>query len=266
MAEQGMFSLDGKVAVITGGAANLGKATAQRFARAGAKVVIGDCDAAGGAVAEELGGRFVACDVSSETEVEHLMEVAVRDFGRLDIVINNAGIGQGTYLTEITEASFDRTVAVNTKGVLWGIKHAAPRITDGGAILNTASMAGVIGEAGWASYVAAKAAVIGITKTAAIELGPRGIRVNCICPSTIQWEEGDAEWGELADLEAKLVPFFHQIGRLGRPEEVAALFHFLASDESAFLTGLAIPIDGGLSAGVSLGVIEPLVSYLEAQK
>ena len=260
-----MFSLEGKVAAITGGAANLGKATAARFARAGAKVVIGDLDEAGKAVAEELGGLFVACDVSREADVENLLETALREYGRLDTVINNAGIGQGVYLSEITEESFDREVAVNTKGVLWGIKHAAPRIADGGAILNTASMAGVMGEPGWASYVASKAAVIGITKTAAIELGPRGIRVNCVCPSTIEWKSDDADWGELADLEARLVPFFHQIGRLGRPEEVAALFHFLASDEAAFISGLAIPLDGGLSAGVSLGAIEPLISYLESQ-
>jgi 3alpha(or 20beta)-hydroxysteroid dehydrogenase len=266
MKDGAMFSLEGKVAVITGGAANLGKATAERFARAGAKVAIGDIDEAGKAVAENLGGLFVACDVSREEDVENLLESAVRNFGRLDTVINNAGTGRGAYLTEITEASFDQAVAINTKGVLWGIKHATPRIADGGAILNTASMAGVMGEAGWASYVASKAAVIGITKVAAIELGPRGIRVNCVCPSTIQAGEGDADWGELADLEAMLVPFFHQIGRLGRPEEVAALFHFLASDEAAFISGLAIPLDGGLSAGVSLGAIEPLVSHLESQK
>ena len=265
MADEAMFSLEGKVAVITGGAANLGQATAERFARAGAKVVIGDLDEAGKAIAESLGGLFVACDVSLEADVENLLETAVRSFGRLDTVINNAGIGRGAYLPELTEEHFDREVAVNTKGVLWGIKHAAPRIADGGAILNTASMAGVMGEMGWASYVASKAAVIGITKPAAIELGPRRIRVNCVCPSTIQ-AEGGADWGELADLEAKLVPFFHQVGRLGRPEEVAALFHFLASDEAAFISGLAIPLDGGLSAGVSLGVIEPLISCLDSQK
>jgi NAD(P)-dependent dehydrogenase (short-subunit alcohol dehydrogenase family) len=265
MGDEAMFSLDGKVAVITGGAANLGKATAERFARAGAKVVIGDIDEAGKAIAESLGGLFIRCDVSREKDVENLLESAVRAFGRLDTVINNAGIGRGAYLPEVTEEHFDREVAVNTKGVLWGIKHAAPRIADGGAILNTASMAGVMGEMGWASYVASKAAVIGLTKTAAIELGPRGIRVNCVCPSTIE-AEGGADWGELADLEAKLVPFFHQVGRLGKPEEVAALFHFLASDEAAFLSGLVLPIDGGLSAGVSLGVIEPLVGYLESQK
>jgi len=259
MTDAAMFSLEGKVAVITGGAANLGQATAERFARAGAKVVIGDIDETGKAIAESLGGIFVACDVSREADVENLLEVAVHAFGRLDTVINNAGIGRGAYLPEVTEEHFDREIAVNTKGVLWGIKHAASRIADGGAILNTASMAG------WASYVASKAAVIGITKTAAIELGPRGIRVNCVCPSTIQGE-ADEDWGELADLEAKLVPLFHQVGRLGRPEEVAALFHFLASDEAAFISGLAIPVDGGLSAGVSLGVIEPLISGLESQK
>jgi len=148
MGDEAMFSLEGKVAVITGGAANLGKATAERFARAGAKVVIGDINEAGKAIAEGLGGLFVACDVSRETDVENLLEAAVGAFGRLDTVINNAGIGRGAYLPDITEEHFDREMAVNTKSVLWGIKHAAPRIADGGAILNTASMAGVIGEFG----------------------------------------------------------------------------------------------------------------------
>jgi len=265
MTSDAMFSLEGKVSVITGGAAGLGKATAERFARAGARVVIGDVDAAGDRVARELNGIFVQTDVSREADVESLLDAAAREHGRLDIVINNAGIGRGEYLPDVTEEDFDRTIAVNTKGVLWGIKHAAPRIADGGAILSTASMAGVIGEAGWLSYVASKAAVIGITKTAAIELGPRGIRVNCICPSTIEGV-ASTDWGELADLEAKLVPMFHQIGRLGHEEEVAALFHFLATDEAAFLTGLAIPIDGGLSAGVSLSLIEPLLKHVTAEE
>lgn len=265
MAHDAMFSLEGKVAAITGGAFGLGKATAERFVRAGAKVVIGDIDEAGESSAQEIGGRFVRTDVTREADVEALLDAAVSDFGRLDIVINNAGGGQGEYLPEITEESFDRTLALNAKSVLFGIKHAGSRIADGGAILSTSSMGGALGEAGWLSYVAAKAAVIGMTKTAAIELGPRGVRVNCICPSTIETPDSPTDWGELADLEAKLVPFFHQVGRLGRAEEVASLFHFLASDEAAFLTGLAIPIDGGLSAGVSLGAIEALVKYVTSQ-
>jgi 3alpha(or 20beta)-hydroxysteroid dehydrogenase len=261
MVESPMFSLAGKVAVVTGGASGIGEATARRFAVAGARVVIGDINDAS-AVANEIGGPAVQADVSRENEVENLLESALREFGRLDVVVNNAGIGAGSFLATLTEQDVDANLNVNLKGVIWGIKHAAPRIADGGSIMSTASLAGVIGTPSYGAYVASKAAIIGITKTAALELAPRGIRVNCVCPSTIDTPMSGGE----GDVEYRLAGVLHPLGRMGRPEEVAALFHFLASDESAFITGQAIAIDGGMSAGPSLGVIAPLYRMVAGEE
>jgi NAD(P)-dependent dehydrogenase (short-subunit alcohol dehydrogenase family) len=261
METSALFSLEGKVAVVTGGASGIGEATARRFARAGARVVIGDVADASG-VAAATGGLFVRTDVSHEAEVETLLENALRELGRLDVVVNNAGGGAGGFLATLSEPDLDRTLNVNLKGVVWGIKHAAPRIADGGSILSTASLAGLIGTPSYGAYVASKAAVIGITRTAALELAPRRVRVNCVCPGTIDTPmarkaEGEVEW--------RLAALLHPLGRVGRPEEVAALFHFLASDESAFITGQAIAIDGGFSAGPGLGLIGSLYEKLAGE-
>jgi 3alpha(or 20beta)-hydroxysteroid dehydrogenase len=254
MDDAGMFSLAGKMAVVTGGASGIGEATARRFARAGARVVIGDV-ADAGRVAKETDGLYVRTDVSREEEVESLLESALRELGRLDVVVNNAGIGAGTFLAGLPEEDLDANLNVNLKGVIWGIKHAAPRIADGGSIMNTASLAGLIGTPSYGAYVASKAGVIGITKTAALELAPRRIRVNCVCPATIDTPMGGEASGSV---EYRLSGVMHPLGRMGRPEEVAALFHFLAADESAFITGQAIAIDGGMSAGPGLGMIGAL--------
>jgi 3alpha(or 20beta)-hydroxysteroid dehydrogenase len=258
-----MFSLEEKVAVVTGGASGIGEATAHRFARAGAKVVIGDI-ADASTVAKEVGGLAVPTDVSREEEVANLLESALREFGRLDVVVNNAGVGAGGFLNTLTEEELDKVLNVNLKGVVWGIKHAAPRIADGGSIMNTASLAGPMGAPSYGAYAASKAAVVGITKTAALELAPRRIRVNCVCPGTIDtpmMAEGADE-----DVEYQLAGLLHALGRMGRPEEVAALFHFLASDESAFITGQAIAIDGGMGTGPNLGVIGTLVQTVARGK
>ncbi|MCD6571199.1 MAG: SDR family oxidoreductase [Deltaproteobacteria bacterium] len=258
-----MFSLKGKVAVITGGASGFGKATALRFARAGAKVVLADINDASN-VAKETRGIYVKTDVSKEDQVKNLMERAVSEFGKLDIVVNNAGEeGEGGLIQDIREEALDKVLNVNLKGVVWGIKHAVPRISDGGSIMNTASYAGLFGTPMYGDYVISKAAIISITKTAALELAPRGVRVNCICPGTCDTPMAYIEGGEI---ELKLASMLQPLGRLGKTEEVAALFHFLASDESAFITGLAIPIDGGMSAGPSLGVIQPLYEMVSSQK
>ncbi len=179
-----MFSLQDKIAVVTGGASGIGEATARRFAEAGAKVAIGDLRDAS-ATAKEIGGLAVRTDVSREDEVENLLESALREFGRLDIVVNNAGVGAGDFLASLSEQELDNVLAVNLKGTVWGIKHAAPRISEGGSIMSTASFAGLTGTPSYGAYVASKAAIIGITKTAALELAPRRVRVNCVCPGTI---------------------------------------------------------------------------------
>jgi 3alpha(or 20beta)-hydroxysteroid dehydrogenase len=262
MDESPMFSLAGKVAVVTGGASGIGEATARRFAQAGAKVVIGDLDDAS-VLAKEIGGIALRADVSREGDVENLLESAVRQFGRLDVVVNNAGVGSGAFLASLTEQELDANLSVNLKGVVWGIKHAAPRIAAGGSIMSTSSLAGLMGTPSYGAYVASKAAIIGITKTAALELAPRGIRVNCVCPGTI---DTPMSRSDEAGVEYRLAGLLHPLGRMGRPEEVAALFHFLASDESAFITGQAIAIDGGMSAGPSLGVIGPLYQMVAGEK
>lgn len=259
-----MFSLQGKVAVITGGASGFGKATAVRFSQAGAKVVVADIKDASD-VAKETRGIYVKTDVSQEDQVKNLMDRAVAEFGKLNIVVNNAGISGETLLVEnISAEALDKAFNVNFKGVLWGIKHAAACMADGGSIMNTASYAGLFGTPMYGIYVVCKSAIIGITKTAALELAPRGIRVNCICPGTC--DTPMAYEGGAVEIELKLATKLQPLGRLGKSEEIAALYHFLASDESAFITGQAISIDGGMSAGPSLGVIMPLYEMIAGQK
>ena len=238
-----MFSLENKVAVITGGAGGIGGATVRRFAQAGAKVVIADVSDAS-ELAEEVAGIFVPTDVSDEEQVKALMDRAVAEYGRLDVAINNAGKGTGggpirNLSPDTIRASFD----TNALGAAWGIKHAASHMEEGGAIINTASLAGLQGMYGSVAYVAAKFAVVGITKTAALELAGRGIRVNCVCPGNIATRMGAGP--QFAAVTDAMTP----LRRAGKPEEVAALFHFLASDDCPYITGQAICIDGGMTAG-----------------
>lgn len=253
-----MFSLDGKVAVVTGVASGIGAATARRFAAAGARVVLADVGDAS-AMAKEIGGFSVRTDVSREAEVEGALETAVGECGRLDCLVNNAGTGAGTFLARISEEDLDTNLDVNLKSVVWGIKHAVPRIAECGSIMSTASLAGLSGAPSYGGYVASKAAIIGVTKTAALELAPRRVRVNCVCPATIDTAMARDPSGEV---EWKLAGLLHPLGRMGRPEEVAALFQFLASDESAFITGQAIAIDGGMSAGPGLGLLGALYAQV----
>ena len=257
-----MFSLEDKVAVVTGAASGLGKATALRFARAGAKVVLADI-AGAEEVAAEAGGIYVKTDISQEEQVRDLMQAAVSEYGKLTTVVNNAGIGcqMGT-LDSITREGIDEALDINFKGVLWGIKHACPLIADGGSIMNTASYAGLYGTPTYGCYVASKAAIIAITKTAALELAPRGIRVNCICPGTA---DTPMAYVEGAEVELKLSSMLQPLGRLVMPEEVAALYHFLASDDCSMVSGVAIPIDGGMTAGPGLGVIGPLYEKIYSE-
>jgi NAD(P)-dependent dehydrogenase (short-subunit alcohol dehydrogenase family) len=220
MAESSAFSLAGKVAVVTGGASGIGEATARRFARSGAKVVIGDlADAT--AIAKEIGGLALRTDVCREAQVERLLESAVRELGRLDVLVNNAGGGAGGFLATLTEQQLDATLSVNLKGVVWGIKHAASRIADGGSIMSTASVAGLLGTPSYGSYVASKAAIIGITKTAALELAPRAVRVNCVCPGTIDTPMARGEKGEVEPPRACCIRSAAWDSRRGR-----GAFHF----------------------------------------
>jgi NAD(P)-dependent dehydrogenase (short-subunit alcohol dehydrogenase family) len=249
--------LTGKVAVVTGGASGMGRATALRFLEEGARVVIADLNAETAKETLELAAargageriRFVRADVSRESDVEEMIALAVRGFGGLDCLFNNAGLGGALGpITETETEDFDFTFAVLVRGVFLGIKHGARAMQAagrGGSILCTASVAGLSGGAGPAAYSAAKAAVINLARCAAVELAPQRIRVNAICPggiSTPLLHRGNEE--ALLPRLAKLQPW----PGAGRPEHIASAALFLASDDAAFVTGEALLVDGGLTA------------------
>lgn len=246
-----MFSLKDKVAVITGGTSGIGKSTAERFVRAGASVVIaGRRD--GKALASQIGCMFVRTDVAREDDVRHLVEQSVRRFGRIDTLVNSAGTF--TCSKPLVERSSDdmrQVYAVNTLGVMYAMKHAAGQMPRGSSIINVGSIAGVTGMPGYTDYAASKFAVNGITRGAAIEFGPLGIRVNCICPATVNtpmlWNS------DVVETEAALCRITSALNRIIEPEEVAALIHFLAADDCPTITGQDLVIDAGITAGYSLG-------------
>ena len=251
------FSLKDNVAVITGGTSGIGLAAAKRFIASGAKVVIsGRKD--GTAIADEIGATFIQCDVSSEEAVENLMETAKSTYGNIDVVVNNAGANFGyNVLMETDITDFDKNFGINTKGVVYGIKHGVPRMNDGGRIVNVSSMAGLQGAAYLSPYVASKWAVIGIARTAAMELGERGIRVNAICPTSVNTPMANTPDGQpQLRMERKAVP----LGRIAEPEEIAAMIHFLGSTDCNFVNGQAIAVDGGFSAGMSINAYNTLAA------
>lgn len=252
------MKLQDRVAVITGGGSGIGRASANLFSREGAAVIVSDVDRSGGeetvAAIRSLGANavFVPCDVSQERDVENLIQTAMKRFGRLDILFNNAGIGVTAFITEHTVEDWDRVVNVDMKGVFLGIKHASKVMIDngGGVIVNTASIAGVEGAMLRAAYASAKAGVISMTRSLALELSSFNIRVNCICPGVIDTPlfRKAMEAMPFDDLHAfiqKQIP----LGRFGTPEEVAKVALFLASDDSAYVTGVSLLVDGGMGAG-----------------
>lgn len=249
-----MFSVEGKIAVVTGAASGIGAATAGRFAAAGATVVVSDI-ADGSVVAEQVGGAFVAADVRDEAQVEALVDTAVARYGRLDVMVNNAGvIGPGRGIAADSMDDVREVLEVNLLGAIHGTRHAARAMRPGGTIVNTASMAGVVGFPGLAAYGASKWGVVGLTKHAAVEFGPRGIRVNCVCPTGVSTPMA----GELANhwaVRSQALANQH-VRRLATAEEVAAAIHFLACDDAAMVNGHALQVDGGLGAGLSVQLIE----------
>lgn len=256
-----MGRLDHKVAVITGGASGIGAAAVKRFCAEGAAVVIADLnEAGGGALAKEIGaggGRamFQRVDVSVEADVQAAMQRAVSAYGRLDTVFNNAGLGGAIGpLEETSVEDWDRTQAILLRGVFLGIKHAIPhlRAAGGGSIISTASVAGLRGGAGPHSYSAAKAGVVNLTRTAALELGKDHIRVNCICPGGIVTPLLTSRFPGGSEALAPLMSVLQPIPRPGYPEDIAAMALFLASDEASFVTGAAMAVDGGFTAGGSM--------------
>jgi len=254
-----MGSLDGKVAIVTGGASGIGARTCELFVDEGARVVIGDMqEERGGALAAELGKNavFQRCEVSQEDQVRALVARADQEWGRLDCIFNNAGFGGALGpVSETPVEEWDLTFAVLVRGVFLGMKHAAPLLCrQGGSIINTASVAGLI--AGWSphAYAAAKAAVIQLSKSVALELAPQRVRVNAICPGFIATPlalntVGRTASAAEADAARETMTHAQAIPRPGEPDDIAQMALFLASDSSTFVTGQAFPVDGGFSSG-----------------
>ncbi len=257
-----MGRLDKKVAVITGAASGIGRAAAIRFAGEGASVVIADLNREGGEAAvrdcRENGGHaaFQLTDVAKEEGVKGAVERAVKEFGRLDIIYNNAGLGGAVGQLEKTSAeNWDRTFAILLRAVFLGIKYAAPemRKVGGGSIISTASIAGIRGAAGLHAYCAAKAGVISLTRSAAIELAKDKIRVNCICPGLIATPLTYNRLPGGEQTATQLFAGFQPWPRTGRPEDIAAMALFLASDDSEFVSGQAMIVDGAATSGMGAG-------------
>jgi NAD(P)-dependent dehydrogenase (short-subunit alcohol dehydrogenase family) len=251
-----MAELEGKRALVTGGAQGLGKAIATLFIERGAQVMISDIDEAGAKLtADELGEscRAVKCDVTSAAEQAAAVQATVDAFGGLDIMVNNAGIEIVKPLFHHTEQEMDAIYNINVKGVWLGMQAALAALPQpGGVIVNMSSLAGLGGVPLFGAYSASKAAVVQLTRAAATELKPTGIRINAVCPAFV----GTAMVERLAPIVTEIVgvPFDElaqmKQGRLGTPEEVAEMVAFLASDESSFCTGGAYVLDGGLQAGM----------------
>jgi 3-oxoacyl-[acyl-carrier protein] reductase len=247
-----------RVAVVTGAASGFGEAIARRAADEGAAVVIGDRDRAGAqrvaAAIEEAGGRAsaVEVDVSCSADVARLFEQAAETFGGVDVIVNNAGFShRATPLVELAEEDFDLVFATNTKGVYLGAVHGVPhlRARGGGAIVNTASIGAVRPRPNLTAYNATKAAVVTLTRGLATELGSEGIRVNAVCPLASETPFLQSALGieKLAPAVRQAMEKDVPLGRLTRPEDVAAAVLFLASDDAAFLTGVCLDVDGGKS-------------------
>lgn len=251
-----LLDYSGQVVLITGAASGFGKQLAQDFAKRGAKLVLGDINKAGvEAVVADLDTEAVAieCDVSKESHCKFMVDTAMEKFGQLDIAINNAGIGHAlTALHDINEETLDRQFNVNVKGVFFGMKHQVEvmKPQGRGIILNVSSMAGLGGAPKAGAYCAAKHAVIGITKTAAVEYAKTGIRVNAVCPfftltpMVTELENGAPQPDEVLDFLSRGAP----MKRLGQPEEITNVMLMLCSPGNTYMTGQCIAIDGGVSA------------------
>ena len=250
------LSFQNKVAFVTGASSGIGRATAMAFAREGASVVVADISEAGiqetVRLIEDLGGRALAvrCDVSRPEDVKAALDGGLNEFGRLDFAFNNAGVEQPiTAAAEITEEEWNRIIRINLSGVFLCMKYEIPLILKqrGGAIVNTASGAGVKGFAGQAAYTASKHGVVGLTKSAALDYASQNIRVNSVCPGIIATPMMNRFTGGTAEGEQRVIAQ-EPIGRMGKPEEIAATVVWLCSDAAAFVVGHAMVVDGGQTA------------------
>jgi 3alpha(or 20beta)-hydroxysteroid dehydrogenase len=255
-----MGKLDGRVVIVTGAARGQGEQEVRLFAAEGAEVVVADVlDDQGASLAKELGALYVHLDVSEESDWRSAVAAARDAYGRIDGLVNNAGILRFNSLVDTPLDEFMQVVRVNQVGCFLGIRTVAPEMDEGGTIVNTASYTGVTGMAAVGAYAATKHAILGLTRVAALELAARKIRVNAMCPGAIDTAMSNpAQLDPAADAEEasrgldrfyrKLVP----LGRIGKPEEVARLALFLSCDDSSYITGQPFVIDGGWLAGVSV--------------
>jgi 3-oxoacyl-[acyl-carrier protein] reductase len=239
--------LKGKVAIITGAAKGIGFATAQRFAQEGAKVIIADInqEAVNAAAAQTSNAEGYVMDVTDRASIQSVVDQVMQKHGHIDILINNAGITQDARLIRMTEAQFDTVIDVNLKGVFNCTQLVVPHMLEAGSgtVVNASSVVGLYGNFGQTNYSATKFGVIGFTKTWARELGPKGIRVNAVCPGFIATEMVKAmPENILQDIEKR-----SWLGRLGTPAEMANVYLFLASDEASYLNGVALEASGGIS-------------------
>ncbi len=236
--------------MVTGAASGIGAATARRFTEEGALLVLGDLDEAGGKnVAREFGAAFVATDVTDEAQVQALLAEAVERHGRLDIVYNNAGILVPGTLPDLTPEQWHQVIDVDLNSVFYGCRAAIPhlRASGGGAIINMASVSGIAGDSAMPAYNAAKAGVLNFTRAIAMEHADENIRINAVCPGVI-----DTPMSAVVKSVPSLMEAYFQnipMARFGRPEEIAAVVAFLASDDASYVTGAALVADGGLTAG-----------------
>jgi NAD(P)-dependent dehydrogenase (short-subunit alcohol dehydrogenase family) len=247
-----MYELSETVALITGAGSGIGRATATRFAQEGATVVVADIDVEGGEGTvnriEEAGGTatFIKTDVGRPDSIESTIDTILEQYGRLDYAVNNAATGnEPAPITEIEETEWDRVTDINQKGVWAGMKEQIPALqaTDGGAIVNVASMAGIRGSPGRTPYSASKHGVVGLTKTAALELADADVRVNAVCPTIVD----TPALRSMSEEEQQAVISKVPMGRPAQPEEVANVILWLCSGEASFITGQVIPVDGGES-------------------
>lgn len=242
--------LEGKVAIVTGGGSGIGRETVLRFVSEGAKVMIADIDYIAGeetlAIVEEKGGDaiFQQVEVSKRQSVENMVNTAVETFGKVDILVNNAGVTNDKMLGSMTTKDWYSVVDVNLTGVLFCTQAVLPHMVEqgGGKVINASSIAGVYGNMGQTNYAATKAGVIGMTKTWAKELGRKGICVNAVAPGVIQTNMIASLPEHVANKMAEMIP----LNRLGKPEDVANAYLFLASDEANFINGTVLHVDGGM--------------------